>query len=103
MIFSQFQMQDGAQVVQPQAIQAGGQVIQLGTPTVSVASAVQQTASTTSTTATSGNSAGNQNIIMMVPGATGGTPTIQRIPLPGKVLTYLQHIHIVEIKHEYYI
>lgn len=88
MIFSQFQMQDGAQVVQPQAIQAGGQVIQLGTPTVSVASAVQQTASTTSTTATSGNSAGNQNIIMMVPGATGGTPTIQRIPLPGKVPIY---------------
>ena len=84
-------MQDGAQVVQPQAIQAGGQVIQLGTPTgVSVASAVQQTASTTSTTATSGNSAGNQNIIMMVPGATGGTPTIQRIPLPGKVPIFNQ-------------
>jgi len=82
LIYQPVQMQDGAQVVQPQAIQAGGQVIQLGTPTVSVASAVQQTASTTSTTATSGNSAGNQNIIMMVPGATGGTPTIQRIPLP---------------------
>merc|ERR1712029_684843 len=27
-------------------------------------------------------SGGNQNIIMMVPGATGGSPTIQRIPLP---------------------
>merc|ERR1712004_964898 len=27
-------------------------------------------------------SGSNQNIIMMVPGATGGSPTIQRIPLP---------------------
>merc|ERR1711899_129258 len=42
---------------------------------------------TTSTTSTTGQQAatansGNQNIIMMVPGATGGSPTIQRIPLP---------------------
>jgi len=34
LIYQPVQMQDGAQVVQPQAIQAGGQVIQLGTPTV---------------------------------------------------------------------
>lgn len=76
LIYQPVQMQDGTQVVQqPQAIQAGGQVIQLGTPTASV-----QQASTTSTSTTTNS--GNQNIIMMVPGATGGSPTIQRIPLP---------------------
>ena len=37
---------------------------------------------TSSASTTTANS-GNQNIIMMVPGATGGSPTIQRIPLPG--------------------
>ena len=83
-------MQDGTQAVvqQPQAIQ-GGQVIQLGNPAAtntSLANAVQQhqAAAATTTTANSANS-GNQNIIMMVPGATGGSPTIQRIPLPGMI------------------
>ena len=88
LVFQIFQMQDGTQAVvqQPQAIQ-GGQVIQLGNPAAtntSLANAVQQhqAAAATTTTANSANS-GNQNIIMMVPGATGGSPTIQRIPLPG--------------------
>ena len=81
-------MQDGTQVVQPQAIQAGGQVIQLGTPAAASATSLsnvqqQQQQQTTTTSTTTANS-GNQNIIMMVPGATGGSPTIQRIPLPGK-------------------
>jgi len=87
LIYQPVQMQDGTQAVvqQPQAIQ-GGQVIQLGNPAAtntSLANAVQQhqAAAATTTTANSANS-GNQNIIMMVPGATGGSPTIQRIPLP---------------------
>ena len=79
-------MQDGTQAVvqQPQAIQ-GGQVIQLGNPATntSLANAVQQHQAATSTATTTTANSGNQNIIMMVPGATGGSPTIQRIPLPG--------------------
>merc|ERR1711953_1462302 len=59
LIYQPVQMQDGTQAVvqQPQAV---------------------ATSSASTTTANSGN----QNIIMMVPGATGGSPTIQRIPLP---------------------
>ena len=45
-------------------------------------------ASTTGQQAASG-SGGNQNIIMMVPGAAGGSPTIQRIPLPGMIYVFL--------------
>jgi len=86
LIYQPVQMQDGTQVVQPQAIQAGGQVIQLGTPAAASATSLsnvqqQQQQQTTTTSTTTANS-GNQNIIMMVPGATGGSPTIQRIPLP---------------------
>ena len=87
LVFQIFQMQDGTQAVvqQPQAIQ-GGQVIQLGNPAAtntSLANAVQQHQAATSTATTTTANSGNQNIIMMVPGATGGSPTIQRIPLPG--------------------
>ena len=45
-------------------------------------------ASTTGQQAASG-SGGNQNIIMMVPGAAGGSPTIQRIPLPGMICVFV--------------
>merc|ERR1711894_501407 len=40
------------------------------------------TASSTGQGQASGSGGQNQNIIMMVPGAAGGSPTIQRIPLP---------------------
>ena len=63
LVFQIFQMQDGTQAVvqQPQAIQ-GGQVIQLGNPTVANTSLgnVQQHQVASTTTANSGN----QNIIM---------------------------------------
>jgi len=86
--------QDGTQAVvqQPMQIAQGGQVIQLAaaTPTGSVTPAPATTqpqtqASTSSSNTNSGqqaNGGNNQNIIMMVPGAAGGSPTIQRIPLP---------------------
>ena len=89
-------MQDGSQAVvqQPAQLTQGGQVIQLAaTPSATtvaqpaVATTPQPQASTASTS-TSGQQSGgngNQNIIMMVPGAAGGSPTIQRIPLPGKI------------------
>ena len=87
LVFQIFQMQDGTQAVvqQPQAIQ-GGQVIQLGNPAAantSLGNVQQHEAVATSTASTTTGNSGNQNIIMMVPGATGGSPTIQRIPLPG--------------------
>ena len=89
-------MQDGTQAVvqQPAQLAQGGQVIQLAAanlPSAAVTQAhqpQQQGTTTTSTASTTGQQAasgsgGNQNIIMMVPGAAGGSPTIQRIPLPG--------------------
>ena len=90
-------MQDGTQAVvqQPAQLAQGGQVIQLAAANLPSAATVtqahqpqQQATTTTSTTSTTGQQAasgsgGNQNIIMMVPGAAGGSPTIQRIPLPG--------------------
>lgn len=86
LIYQPVQMQDGTQAVvqQPQAIQ-GGQVIQLGNPAAantSLGNVQQHQAVATSSASTTTANSGNQNIIMMVPGATGGSPTIQRIPLP---------------------
>jgi len=92
LIYQPVQMQDGTQAVvqQPaQIAQAGGQVIQLAATTMAQQQPSQATTtSTTSTAAATAQGAGaagaggNQNIIMMVPGAAGGSPTIQRIPLP---------------------
>jgi len=92
LIYQPVQMQDGTQAVvqQPAQLAQGGQVIQLAaglptTATVTQAHQPQQQASTTTTSASTGQQAAsgsNQNIIMMVPGAAGGSPTIQRIPLP---------------------
>merc|ERR1711997_579072 len=97
LIYQPVQMQDGTQAVvqQPAQLAQGGQVIQLaaGSNLQTAASVTQthqpqQQATTTTTTASTtgqqaaSGSAGNQNIIMMVPGAAGGSPTIQRIPLP---------------------
>ena len=94
------QMQDGTQAVvqQPAQLAQGGQVIQLaaGSNLQTAASVTQThqpqqvTATTTTASSTgqgqaSGSGGQNQNIIMMVPGAAGGSPTIQRIPLPGKL------------------
>jgi len=95
LIYQPVQMQDGSQAVvqQPAQLAQGGQVIQLAAanlPSAAVTQAhqpQQQGTTTTSTASTTGQQAasgsgGNQNIIMMVPGAAGGSPTIQRIPLP---------------------
>jgi len=96
LIYQPVQMQDGTQAVvqQPAQLAQGGQVIQLAAANLPNASNVtqahqpQQQATTTTTTASTtgqpgaSGSGGNQNIIMMVPGAAGGSPTIQRIPLP---------------------
>ena len=51
---------------------------------------------TSSASTTTANS-GNQNIIMMVPGATGGSPTIQRIPLPGMKEFFLKKINFIYV------
>ena len=51
---------------------------------------------TSSASTTTANS-GNQNIIMMVPGATGGSPTIQRIPLPGMKDFFFLKINFVYV------
>ena len=92
LVYQPVQMQDGTQamVQQPAQIAQGQQVIQLASSSL----ATQQQVATTTTAATSTAAAsasgqqtgagGNQSVIMMVPGATGGSPTIQRIPLPGK-------------------
>ena len=98
LVYQPVQMQDGTQamVQQPAQIAQGQQVIQLASSSL----ATQQPAATTTTAATStaavgaasgqqSGSGGNQSVIMMVPGATGGSPTIQRIPLPGKFLRSL--------------
>lgn len=87
-------MQDGTQAVVQQPAQlaqsAAGQVIQLAAPQSTVSVAQQPQATTTTTTSSvQQQQQGNQNIIMMVPGAAGGSPTIQRIPLPGKSLIRL--------------
>ena len=92
------QMQDGTQamVQQPAQIAQGQQVIQLASSSLATQqqAAITTTASAAATSSATQASAqqqqqagsgGNQNIIMMVPGATGGSPTIQRIPLPGKI------------------
>lgn len=90
LIYQPVQMQDGTQALVQQPAQ-GGQVIQLAAANLPTAATVtqhqaqQQTTTTTSTASTgqaASGSGGNQNIIMMVPGAAGGSPTIQRIPLP---------------------
>ena len=93
------QMQDGTQAVvqQPAQLAQGGQVIQLAgggnvqtSATVTQTHQPQQVTATTTTASSTGQASGsggqNQNIIMMVPGAAGGSPTIQRIPLPGRLL-----------------
>ena len=93
-------MQDGTQAVVP-VQQQGGQVIQLaaGSNLQTAASVTQThqpqqvTATTTTASSTgqgqaSGSGGQNQNIIMMVPGAAGGSPTIQRISLPGKLQNF---------------
>merc|ERR1711997_3917 len=97
LIYQPVQMQDGTQAVvqQPAQLAQGGQVIQLaaGSNLQTAASVTQThqpqqvTATTTTASSTgqgqaSGSGGQNQNIIMMVPGAAGGSPTIQRIPLP---------------------
>jgi len=95
LIYQPVQMQDGTQAVvqQPAQLAQGGQVIQLaGGGNVQTAATVtqthqpQQVTATTTTASSTGQASGsggqNQNIIMMVPGAAGGSPTIQRIPLP---------------------
>jgi len=96
LIYQPVQMQDGTQAVvqQPAQLAQGGQVIQLAAANLPTAAATvtqahqpHQTTTTTTTASTTGQQAasgsgGNQNIIMMVPGAAGGSPTIQRIPLP---------------------
>lgn len=93
LIYQPVQMQDGTQalVQQPaQAISQGGQVIQLAATVAQPQPQMTQMTTSTSTTSSIGgqqasvgtSSNGNQNIIMMVPGAAGGSPTIQRIPLP---------------------
>jgi len=96
LIYQPVQMQDGTQAVvqQPaQIAQAGGQVIQLAATTMAQQQPTQATTTSTTSTAVAttpqagaagaaGAAGGNQNIIMMVPGAAGGSPTIQRIPLP---------------------
>ena len=94
------QMQDGTQamVQQPAQIAQGQQVIQLASSSLATQqpAAITTTASNAATSSATqqaasvsqqqqAGSGGNQNIIMMVPGATGGSPTIQRIPLPGKI------------------
>merc|ERR1712018_861402 len=83
LIYQPVQMQDGTQamVQQPAQIAQGQQVIQLASSSL----ATQQPAATTTSaaaTSTAGvasgqqtGTGGNQNIIMMVPGATGGSPT----------------------------
>ncbi len=97
LIYQPVQMQDGTQalVQQPaQAISQGGQVIQLAATVAQPQPQMTQMTTSTSTTSSIGgqqasvgtSSNGNQNIIMMVPGAAGGSPTIQRIPLPGNFL-----------------
>ena len=101
LVFQIFQMQDGTQAVvqQPQAIQ-GGQVIQLGNPAAantSLGNVQQHEAVATSTASTTTGNSGNQNIIMMVPGATGGSPTIQRIPLPGMKDFFLKSFFFVPV------
>jgi len=95
LIYQPVQMQDGTQAVvqQPaQLAQTGGQVIQLAATTMAQQQPTQATTTSTTSTAAAapgasgtaggGGAGGNQNIIMMVPGAAGGSPTIQRIPLP---------------------
>lgn len=97
LIYQPVQMQDGTQAVvqQPAQLAQGGQVIQLAAGgNLQTAASVTQThqpqqvtATTTTASSTgqgqaSGSGGQNQNIIMMVPGAAGGSPTIQRIPLP---------------------
>lgn len=89
-------MQDGTQamVQQPAQIAQGQQVIQLASSSLATQqqAAITTTASAAATSSATASaqqqqqagSGSNQNIIMMVPGATGGSPTIQRIPLPGK-------------------
>lgn len=94
LIYQPVQMQDGTQAVVQQPAQlaqsAAGQVIQLAAPQSTVSVAQQPQATTTTTTSSvQQQQQGNQNIIMMVPGAAGGSPTIQRIPLPGKSLKRL--------------
>lgn len=95
LIYQPVQMQDGTQAVvqQPAQLTQGGQVIQLAAGgSLQTAASVtqthqpQQVTATTTTASSTGQASGsggqNQNIIMMVPGAAGGSPTIQRIPLP---------------------
>ena len=97
-------MQDGTQamVQQPAQIAQGQQVIQLASSSLATQqpAAITTTASNAATSSATqqaasvsqqqqAGSGGNQNIIMMVPGATGGSPTIQRIPLPGKFFKVL--------------
>jgi len=95
LIYQPVQMQDGTQamVQQPAQIAQGQQVIQLASSSLATQqqAAITTTASAAATSSATQASAqqqqqagsgGNQNIIMMVPGATGGSPTIQRIPLP---------------------
>merc|ERR1719210_2445311 len=82
-------------VQQPAQIAQGQQVIQLASSSLATQqpAAITTTASNAATSSATqqaasvsqqqqAGSGGNQNIIMMVPGATGGSPTIQRIPLP---------------------
>ena len=103
-------MQDGTQamVQQPAQIAQGQQVIQLASSSLATQqpAAITTTASNAATSSATqqaasvsqqqqAGSGGNQNIIMMVPGATGGSPTIQRIPLPGKIFTFS-----IEFSHE---
>ena len=103
-------MQDGTQAVvqQPAQLAQGGQVIQLSAGgNLQTAASVTQThqpqqvtATTTTASSTgqgqaSGSGGQNQNIIMMVPGAAGGSPTIQRIPLPGKFHNFLTQRSLV--------
>jgi len=105
LIYQPVQMQDGTQamVQQPAQIAQGQQVIQLASSSLATQqqAAITTTASAAATSSATASaqqqqqagSGSNQNIIMMVPGATGGSPTIQRIPLPGKtkkVSTILQ-------------
>lgn len=87
-------------VQQPAQIAQGQQVIQLASSSLATQqpAAITTTASNAATSSATqqaasvsqqqqAGSGGNQNIIMMVPGATGGSPTIQRIPLPGKKIS----------------
>merc|ERR1719361_2305488 len=79
-------------VQQPAQIAQGQQVIQLASSSLATQqqAAITTTASAAATSSATASaqqqqqagSGSNQNIIMMVPGATGGSPTIQRIPLP---------------------